>query len=187
MFVAQSTRTMSNPRAQAALAIQRRKLAQTQTANDRQRRQQTLKEKAEAELKLKMARAEQQRREHIGKYRAEREVLRDMPRQISVRIEMQLRSQHRLEYICKWVSAVFGVSRMELRSDRRAARQAHARQAFFYWAKQLTPCSFPQIGDFIGKDHTTAIHGARVYEDNRHKKRAIIRRKDPGKTIWWRT
>jgi len=187
MFVARHSHVDRNPVTQQAIATQRRKREQSKRETEQFKWRQTLKEREEAELRAKMERAEMQRREHIERYIAEREILRDMPRQISARIDRQLRNKHRLEYICKWICTVFGVSRMELRSERRTARLAHARQAFFYWSKQLTPCSFPQIGDFIGKDHTTVIHGARVYEENRHKKRATIRKTDPGKTIWWMT
>lgn len=63
---------------------------------------------------------------------------------------------------------VFKVSLMELRSARRNARVAMARQFIYYWATRLTPMSLGQIGRLVGgRDHTTVFHGRDVYPQKR--------------------
>ena len=63
---------------------------------------------------------------------------------------------------------VFGVTRMELHSDRRFRSLVLAKQFVMYWAVRLTPLSLPQIGRLVGgKDHTTVIHGKRLYPQKR--------------------
>lgn len=51
----------------------------------------------------------------------------------------------------------FEVSRVEIISPRQDWRSSYPRHAFNYLAKTLTPSSLPQIGRYIGKDHTTVI------------------------------
>lgn len=63
---------------------------------------------------------------------------------------------------------VFKVSLMELRSARRNARVAMARQFIYYWATRLTPMSLGQIGRLVGgRDHTTVFHGRDAYPQKR--------------------
>lgn len=58
---------------------------------------------------------------------------------------------------------VFKVTRNELRSDRRNAHVVLARQFVMYWVCRLTELSLPQTGRFMGRDHTTVLHGRKNY------------------------
>jgi chromosomal replication initiation ATPase DnaA len=64
--------------------------------------------------------------------------------------------------------AVFDISRKDLHGDRRARDIVMARQFVSYWAVRLTSLSLPQIGRLMGgKDHTTILHGKRIYPEKR--------------------
>lgn len=54
------------------------------------------------------------------------------------------------------------VSKRDILGPWRYAEAAHARQAFMWLARIYTSKSFPQIGMFLGKDHTTVYHGYKV-------------------------
>lgn len=56
------------------------------------------------------------------------------------------------------VSSVFNVSRLELESIRRAHHIVRARQVLFWIAKKYTSQSFPFIGAWVGRDHTTVLY-----------------------------
>jgi chromosomal replication initiation ATPase DnaA len=59
---------------------------------------------------------------------------------------------------------VFNVMQEEIRSELRPQRIVIARQFISYWARRLTDLSLPQIGRLMGDyDHTTVLHGQRVY------------------------
>lgn len=71
---------------------------------------------------------------------------------------------------------VFGVSLMELRSERRNAQVADARQFVYYWACRLTPMSLGTIGRLVGgRDHTTVLHGKHAYVAKRAKMNRTLR------------
>lgn len=54
----------------------------------------------------------------------------------------------------------FGISMMELLSERRQRRCARPRQAAYLLCRDLTPQSYPVIGrEFGGRDHTTVMAG----------------------------
>jgi chromosomal replication initiation ATPase DnaA len=77
-----------------------------------------------------------------------------------------------IERACK----VFGVKPSELKSARRNKRVSFARQFCFYWISRRTNLSLPQIGRrFGGKDHTTVLHGKRVYPVKRAKMGRFLR------------
>ena len=60
------------------------------------------------------------------------------------------------------MSRHYGVSLMDIRSDRRTRAIVLPRQKMMWVAKQRTPCSFPEIGrHFGGKDHTTVLHAVK--------------------------
>lgn len=68
---------------------------------------------------------------------------------------------------------LFGISKRELRSNRRNREIVFARQFIMYWTARLTEMSLPQIGRLMGgRDHTTVLHGKGAYV----KKRASMGR-----------
>jgi hypothetical protein len=64
-----------------------------------------------------------------------------------------------LEDIARVVCGVYCVSKAEFFSIRRNPRIVEARQVFFWLAKNYTSFTFPKIGAFCGRDHSTVMHG----------------------------
>ena len=58
---------------------------------------------------------------------------------------------------------LFGVDRRDLLGRTRTARCVEARQALA-WALRQNQWTFDAIGDYLGKDHTTIMHGLRAIE-----------------------
>jgi hypothetical protein len=68
----------------------------------------------------------------------------------------------RVRFIIEHVAAFYGISMLEMISDRRETRIVKPRQVAMYLARRLTARSLPEIGRQLGgKDHTTVIHGSR--------------------------
>jgi chromosomal replication initiator protein len=66
------------------------------------------------------------------------------------------------------VAAYYGLSRLELISDRRSRDVARPRQVAMWIAKKITTRSLPDIGRrFGGRDHTTVLHAIRRIEELR--------------------
>lgn len=74
------------------------------------------------------------------------------------------RFKHSYALIERRICRAMGVSRHEVRSNRRFKKATMARQAIMYWCYRLTRNSLPQIGRSAGgRDHTTVLHAVRVY------------------------
>lgn len=77
---------------------------------------------------------------------------------------------HSLSYV---VALEHGVMVEDLTGNSRAKEDAQARQDFMWKARQMTKAdgsprfSFPQIGRFLNRDHTSVMHGVEA-----HAKRA---------------
>jgi chromosomal replication initiator protein len=56
------------------------------------------------------------------------------------------------------VAEHFGVTLLDLLSDRRAAKIARPRQVAMWIVRHSTPRSLPEIGRMFKRDHTTVIH-----------------------------
>jgi len=90
---------------------------------------------------------------------------------------LKRRDRFTMREIMDRIARACGVTSMEIRSPSRAAYLMLPRHAFFYWARRLTGKSYPQIGGFCGgRDHTTALHGARVYPKKRREMGRHVRR-----------
>jgi chromosomal replication initiator protein len=64
-----------------------------------------------------------------------------------------------IEEIQKEVAGYFSIKISDLRSPKRHKALILPRQIAMYLSRQLTSCSYPEIGDrFGGKDHSTIIH-----------------------------
>lgn len=63
------------------------------------------------------------------------------------------------------VCAHFGVTYLDLISDRRGRAIARPRQVAMWLARHLTVHSIPEIGRYFGgRDHTTVLHALKVVE-----------------------
>lgn len=81
-----------------------------------------------------------------------------------------IRYRHTYARIEETACRVFRVSKQEIRSNRRSRPIVFARQFVMYWTARLTPHSLPVIGRLMGgRDHTTCLHGKRVYAEKRAK------------------
>jgi len=71
------------------------------------------------------------------------------------------------DMIQKAVADHFGVKLSELRSDRKHKVIAMPRQVAMYLMREMTRCSFPDIGQrFGGRDHTTVMYAVKKIEKN---------------------
>jgi chromosomal replication initiator protein len=69
------------------------------------------------------------------------------------------------EHIQKIVAEHFGVKVSDLRSDRKHKVIATPRQVAMYLMREMTRCSFPDIGQrFGGRDHTTVMYAVKKIE-----------------------
>ncbi|WP_298038080.1 chromosomal replication initiator protein DnaA [uncultured Desulfuromonas sp.] len=72
-----------------------------------------------------------------------------------------------IEDIQKTVASHFNIKVSDLRSSKRLKALVLPRQIAMYISRQLTSCSYPEIGNrFGGKDHSTIIHAIKKIENN---------------------
>jgi chromosomal replication initiator protein len=70
-----------------------------------------------------------------------------------------------IEEIQKAVASHFNIKTADIRSPKRHKALVLPRQVAMYLSRQLTACSYPEIGDrFGGKDHSTIIHAIKKIE-----------------------
>jgi chromosomal replication initiator protein len=69
-----------------------------------------------------------------------------------------------LQLIGQAAAREFGVKPADIFSGIKVREVAHARQAAFYVAREITDASLPQIGRTFRRDHTTVIHGLQAVE-----------------------
>lgn len=67
----------------------------------------------------------------------------------------------RSEIIVDVVCTHFDIHKRDIRGPSRLKRFAHPRQICMYLMRVILRLSFPQIGKFMNRDHSTAIHGVR--------------------------
>jgi len=73
-----------------------------------------------------------------------------------------------LEHIQKTVADYFKIKVADMHSKKRTRAVARPRQTAMWLAKELTPFSYPAIGDAFGnRDHTTVLHACRTINDLR--------------------
>jgi len=94
----------------------------------------------------------------------------DPPKPLWFGIEIELpplasNNQPRVETVLRACAKYFGISELELKSERRTKIVVRPRQMAMYLAKTMTLRSPPEIGRRMGgKDHTTVLHGVRKLE-----------------------
>lgn len=73
-----------------------------------------------------------------------------------------------LDHIQKTVADYYKIKIADMHSKKRTRAVARPRQIAMWLAKELTPVSYPAIGDaFGGRDHTTVLHAYRSISDLR--------------------
>tara|TARA_E500000178_G_scaffold139126_1_gene138834 strand:- start:162 stop:1583 length:1422 start_codon:yes stop_codon:yes gene_type:complete len=94
------------------------------------------------------------------------EVLSDLLRSSSAQIS--------IDAIQREVARYYNIRQTEMHSNRRSRNIVRPRQIAMYLAKNLTNCSYPQIGSKFGdRDHTTVMHAVRKIEDMMTEDRQI--------------
>lgn len=61
------------------------------------------------------------------------------------------------------IAEKFGLAIEEIMGEQRSKKIVEARHEIFWRLKKETKWSLPQIGRFMGRDHTTVLHGLRRY------------------------
>jgi len=73
-------------------------------------------------------------------------------------------SKPNIEAIQRVVSDYFHIRLADLKSKRRTQRIAFCRQVAMYLCRKITSNSFPSIGEYFGRDHSTVIHAFNLIE-----------------------
>jgi chromosomal replication initiator protein len=101
-----------------------------------------------------------------------------MAREILKDILVEKNREITVEEIQKTVATHFNIKVADLKSPKRLKALVLPRQIAMYLARQLTACSYPEIGErFGGKDHSTIIHAIKKMEkqmDQDFQLRSII-------------
>lgn len=80
-----------------------------------------------------------------------------------------------MQRITAMVSDATAVRITDMHSHRRTSHVAHARQLAWYMMRESLPSvSYPQLGAFFGRDHTTAIHGVQVIRKRMETKTLLL-------------
>lgn len=89
----------------------------------------------------------------------------DLAREVLKDILVEKNKEITVEEIQKVVAQHFGLKVVDLKSPKRLKALVLPRQVAMYLSRQLTPQSFPEIGEkFGGKDHSTIIHAIKKIE-----------------------
>jgi chromosomal replication initiator protein len=70
----------------------------------------------------------------------------------------------KLDDVVAKVSEFRGLSEVQIRGPIRTRDHVRPRQEFCYLARKVTDFSFPAIGRFISRDHTTVLHSIEQVE-----------------------
>ncbi len=92
-----------------------------------------------------------------------KEILKDIiPSEESKLITLDIVQQHIIKH--------YKISDTQLKSKKRGRSLVFPRQIAMYLCRELTECSFPEIGEkFGGKDHTTIMYACRKIKERREK------------------
>jgi chromosomal replication initiator protein len=77
-----------------------------------------------------------------------------------------------MKQIAEEVAVTHKITMGEMMSQARCFRASHPRQEAMWLMRQTGRYSYPQIGRFFGKDHTTVLHAERQYEKRLAEKKA---------------
>ena len=124
-------------------------------------------EKAQAEIA--------RRKEIIARQRAEVDVLMEKGRQAAKAFNAIIGDQsfaRILERICR----ATGVSRHSIMSLGRDKRVVLVRHGIMYWACRRSGLSTTQIGQLMGRDHSTMVHGKQAYVKKRAEMGRTLRK-----------
>ena len=149
-----------------------------------ERRSTLLKQCAEAsaDLKRQKAKNEALKAEADRQIKAANLALRALHARWAEEAEREGRKQWKhvphpmsIDEIKRRVCKALKVSHLALMSESREEKVVMAKHAVFYWAARRTGHSIAQLGRMMGKDHTTVLHGMKVYPKKRAKMGRTLR------------
>lgn len=83
----------------------------------------------------------------------------EMAKEILKDIIVEYSQEITVEDIQKKVTNYFNIKISDIKSAKRTKKFVYPRQIAMYLCRQLTSCSYPEIGEYFGgKDHSTVIH-----------------------------
>ena len=82
-----------------------------------------------------------------------------VPDNYTISVVEPLTQPPKLSTIMETAAHVFGYSRTELLAQRRDRELVYRRQVCMYAMYKLTTCSYPAIGRFLRRDHSTVVYG----------------------------
>src|SRR5512142_2753978 len=89
----------------------------------------------------------------------------DLAREVRSRLLEYAGKEASPDTVLKAVAEYYGIKVSDLKSDRKHKVVAHPRQVAMYLIRQMTKCSFPEIGQrFGGKDHSTVMYAVKKIE-----------------------
>lgn len=121
--------------------------------------------------------AAERRSEAARRTEAARARLREVERDARLSADVTARQSGRvtLARIIALAGIAYGVRQDELMSRSKADRIVRARHFVCYWACRLTSLSLPRLGQLLGRDHTTILHGARMHPERRARQGRYLR------------
>lgn len=90
--------------------------------------------------------------------------VKDLPPDIRVRLK-RLKNRYSIDMIQDAIYQVTNIEPKVLGQKHRHKHISEARKMYCYFVKQKMNLSLKQIGDTIGRDHTTIIHNIQVFKD----------------------
>lgn len=88
----------------------------------------------------------------------------DLPKNIRVRLKF-LKRKYSIDIITSAIKKVTKITQQQLGQKDRHRSVTEARKMYCYFVKQKMNLSLKEIGDSIGRDHTTVIHNIEVFKD----------------------
>ncbi|MBN1405880.1 MAG: chromosomal replication initiator protein DnaA [Candidatus Omnitrophica bacterium] len=83
----------------------------------------------------------------------------DMAKEVLKEVVLEEKGDINIDLIQKNVSEFFNIAQSSMKTKKRTREFAFPRQIAMYLSREMTKCSFLEIGDkFGGRDHTTVIH-----------------------------
>jgi chromosomal replication initiation ATPase DnaA len=88
----------------------------------------------------------------------------DLPKNIRVRLKF-LKRRYSIDIITSAIKKVTKITHQQLGRKDRHRDVTEARKMYCYFVKQKMNLSLKEIGNSIGRDHTTIIHNIEVFKD----------------------
>lgn len=88
----------------------------------------------------------------------------DLPKNIRVRLKF-LKRKYSIDIITSAIKKVTKITHQQLGRKDRHRDVTEARKMYCYFVKQKMNLSLKEIGNSIGRDHTTVIHNIEVFKD----------------------